>query len=79
MDYHGHVHNGVVVLDDPESLPEGAAVRLTLLATLRCEKQLEEAEISDYDRLSSVIGKAEGLPSDFAENHDHYIHGTPKR
>lgn len=25
------------------------------------------------------FGTAEGLPDDMAENHDHYIHGTPKR
>lgn len=26
-----------------------------------------------------LIGKAVGLPSDLAENHDHYLHGTAKR
>jgi hypothetical protein len=26
-----------------------------------------------------VAGTAEGLPPDFAAEHDHYIHGTPKR
>jgi hypothetical protein len=30
-------------------------------------------------RLKNVIGSVEGLPPDFAENHDHYIHGTPKK
>jgi hypothetical protein len=25
------------------------------------------------------VGKAKGLPSDMARNHDHYIHGTRKR
>jgi len=29
--------------------------------------------------LMAVAGKASGLPSDLAENHDHYLHGTPKR
>lgn len=29
--------------------------------------------------LLEVAGTAEGLPTDFAENHDHYLHGTPKR
>ena len=24
-------------------------------------------------------GKAEGLPPDLAENHDHYLHGAPKK
>lgn len=31
------------------------------------------------ERLSSVIGKAEGLPTDLADQHDHYLHGQPKR
>jgi hypothetical protein len=30
-------------------------------------------------RLRSIAGKAKGLPADLAEQHDHYIHGTPKR
>lgn len=29
--------------------------------------------------LLEIAGAAEGLPTDFAENHDHYLHGTPKR
>ena len=26
-----------------------------------------------------VAGTAQGLPVDLAENHDHYLYGTPKR
>jgi hypothetical protein len=29
--------------------------------------------------LSPVAGTAQGLPQDLAENHDHYLYGTPKR
>ena len=29
--------------------------------------------------LLRVAGTAEGLPPDLAENHDHYLYGTPKR
>lgn len=29
--------------------------------------------------LSKWAGKAEGLPPDLAENHDHYLHGAPKK
>lgn len=29
--------------------------------------------------LLEVAGTAEGLPQDMAQNHDHYLHGTPKR
>jgi hypothetical protein len=29
--------------------------------------------------LLRVAGTAEGLPSDLAENHDHYLYGAPRR
>ena len=31
------------------------------------------------EALQEVAGTAEGLPSDLASNHDHYLHGTPRR
>jgi hypothetical protein len=31
------------------------------------------------EALLEVAGTAEGLPSDFAHNHDHYLHGAPRR
>ena len=31
------------------------------------------------EALREVAGTAEGLPPDFAHNHDHYLHGTPRR
>lgn len=30
-------------------------------------------------RLVAIAGMAKRLPSDIAEQHDHYLHGTPKR
>jgi hypothetical protein len=29
--------------------------------------------------LLEIAGTVEGLPSDYAENHDHYLHGRPHR
>lgn len=29
--------------------------------------------------LMQVAGTVEGLPADLAENHDHYLYGTPRR
>jgi len=67
----GHIVKGSVVLDEAVALPEGAEVRVELVEpTLR--PTLAE-------RFRDVIGKAQGLPSDMAENHDHYLHGAPKR
>ena len=31
------------------------------------------------EALLEVAGTAQGLPSDLAQNHDHYLHGTPRR
>ena len=31
------------------------------------------------EALIEVAGTGRGLPSDLAQNHDHYIHGTPRR
>jgi hypothetical protein len=31
------------------------------------------------EALLEVAGTAEGLPADFAHNHDHCLHGAPRR
>jgi hypothetical protein len=30
-------------------------------------------------KLLALAGSVKGLPEDFAANHDHYLHGLPKR
>ena len=32
-----------------------------------------------WQKLRALAGTAKGLPEDFAANHDHYLHGLPKR
>lgn len=71
MTYRGHVKNGQIQLDEPARLPEGAEVQIVLLAS-------GEAEPNLWDKLRNIAGTVEG-PEDWARNHDHYIHGTPKR
>ncbi len=78
MTYRGHVENGAVVLDDRVTLPEGAKVEVALLESPGSTSE-DGAIPSLYERLEPVIGIAEGLPADFAKNHDHYAHGRPKR
>ena len=75
MEIRGKVNGGVVVLDDPKALPDGAIVRVEALE----EAQAETEESTVWDALRKWGGRAKGLPSDFAEQHDHYLHGTPKR
>ncbi len=72
MTYRGKVMNGVVVIENGGKLPDGTAVEVLPI-------QEEEQLSSLAERFAGLIGKAEGLPSDLAENHDHYLHGQPKR
>ena len=70
MTYRGRVKDGAVVLDELIPLPDGAEVLIEPVA--------EECPTL-YEQLKDVIGIASDLPVDMAENHDHYIHGLPKR
>ncbi|MBN1490060.1 MAG: hypothetical protein JXA69_09095 [Phycisphaerae bacterium] len=71
MTYRGKVKDGVVVLEPGTQLKEGTDV---LVAPVEAAPSRSLA-----DRLRPIIGKAKGLPSDLAENHDHYLHGRPKQ
>jgi hypothetical protein len=74
----GHVENGQIVLDGPLAWPDGTKVAVS--AELDCNTTGSgEAFPSLYERLKTVAGKAKGLPADLAINHDHYLHGQPKR
>jgi hypothetical protein len=79
MTYQGHIENGVIVLDESATLPDGAKVRVELLPSDEVPSDSKSKPLTFYERYKSIIGKAEGLPADFAAQHDHYIHGTPKR
>ena len=70
MQYEGHVAGGVIVLDDKSELPEGTRVQIVLI---------EPQEPTLAEKFRNVIGKASSLPEDMAAQHDHYIHGSPKR
>lgn len=72
--YLGKIENGVVVVEGSPLLPEGTTVRV------------EPIGLDDVDNLRSlregllrVAGKVEDLPPDFAENHDHYLHGVRRK
>ena len=73
MTYRGRIKNGIVVLLEPSTaLPEGSEVEVRPVTA-------DESIPTLYERYKDFIGIAEGLPADLAENHDHYIHGAPKR
>ncbi len=39
----------------------------------------QPSSLSIGKKLLALAGKAKGLPPDMAANHDHYLHGLPKR
>jgi hypothetical protein len=62
------VKNGTLQLKEPVQLGEGTPVRVTVTPV-----------DGDYDPLDAVIGIGKSGLKDGAEEHDHYIYGTPKR
>jgi hypothetical protein len=69
MTLHGTLNKGIVVLDQPAPWPEGT----------RVEVQTAGKTLSLAEKLLRHAGTVPDLPADMAEQHDHYIHGTPKR
>jgi len=83
MHIEGHVENGQIVLDTPTDLPEGTRVKVEVMTELdRVKLWIEEAKSQPdtgqtfAERYAAFIGSVAGLPKDFAERHDYYIHGT---
>jgi hypothetical protein len=79
MVYRGHVEKGVVVLDEPVVLPEGLPVNVELMQPAQQESTSDTSNETLGQKMLRHAGKAVGLPNDLAENHDHYLYGTPKR
>jgi hypothetical protein len=77
MEYSGQVRGGVVVFENGTP-PEGAKVRVAVLAP-EIGADAAQRDEGTWSKLLEVAGTVEGLPPDMAEQHDHYIHGTPKR
>ncbi len=69
----------MIVLDEATKLPDGMKVRVEIMPV--SARRDEEAEVpsTDYEHYKSIIGAIDNMPSDFAAQHDHYIHGTPKK
>ncbi len=73
MELTGVINNGTVVFDQPCNIPDGTKV------TIRIEETAEAAPTTLGKRLMKHAATVTGLPEDLAEQHDHYLHGTPKR
>jgi hypothetical protein len=80
MTYRGKVSRGVVILDNPAALPEGTLVEVQPTHEPGGQGSGGSQEVKDLrEMLLRWAGKARGLPPDMARNHDHYIHGRPKK
>lgn len=78
MTCRGHVKNGVVVLDDPVSIPEGMSVEITVVNPET--NAGSDDEFADLRRdLLDFAGKFSGLPEDASQNIDHYLYGHPRQ
>jgi hypothetical protein len=64
------VENDTIRLPPGIHVPDGTPARV-ILETVG-GKTLAE-------RYASLIGITDALPEDMAENHDHYLHGAPKK
>ena len=69
MTLKGHICNGVIVLDEPISLPEGVAVEIHLEA-------FEELELPVVSPLMKYAGQAQGLGRDASRSIDQVLYGT---
>ena len=74
MTVQGTLNNGTIVLDGPLALPDGTRVEVDV-------KPVEEKTPAQPTLLGllELAGKLDDMPADFAAEHDHYIHGTPRR
>jgi hypothetical protein len=82
MELRGHVEKGVIVLDDAAKLPDGTEVTIAPIKSRRKtvkKKTRKSSKPTVWEVMRKFAGQAKGLPSDLARNHDHYLHGHPKK
>jgi len=87
MSFEGTFIDGRVVPDSPSGIPEGARVRFEVVPAPATKTEPVVHRLRPDGKpltplnqfLLSISGTVPDLPPDMARNHDHYIHGTPKR
>ena len=72
MKYNGTIKGGVVVLEGNATLGEGTRVQVEPV-------EMPPGPPTLGQRLKRFSGAAKRLPNDMAQNHDHYLHGRPKK
>jgi len=74
MTFIGQMRDGVVVFPGPVAIPDGAEVSVEVV-----QKQTPSSKTTLRERLLRLAGTVDDLPTDMAKNHDHYLHGAPKK
>jgi hypothetical protein len=69
----------VVVLEPGVRLREGTDVRVEPVEETQEAAQGSQEARQLREGLLSFSGVVKEGPSDLAQNHDHYLHGTPRR
>jgi len=82
MTYRGKVQHGVIVLQEGIQLADGTEVTVAPMDSAQTVDPGTGAvslwkELTELGRSGET--RATNLPSDLALNHDHYLHGLPKR
>lgn len=76
MYYLGKVQNGKIELDPPNRLPEGMQVRVEPVPAAPANGN----GVTPHDSVYELADLATDWgPADLSAQHDHYLHGTPKR
>lgn len=78
MTHRGKIKNGVVVLDRPGILPEGAEVSVRALKGRAARRSGKARPPSVYERYKKFVGAVKDLPADMSVNLEHYLYGAPK-
>ncbi len=79
MVFQGRVENGVVRLEGAPRLPEGARVRVEMLAD---NEDYGPETPSIEEELAAIVADVpkeewDRLPADLTDRLDHYLYGTP--
>ena len=76
MVFEGTVINGRIVLDEVPVIPDGTRVKVEVVSEPASRRDQTGSSLAT---LLEFAGLVKDLPPDMARNHDHYLHGAPKR
>ena len=81
MSYVGHVHNGKIEFDVAIPLADGTKVLVEAVAESTCAEEIASSRQPQtlLERYKAFVGIVDDLPVDMADQHDHYLYGTPKK